>query len=343
MNAEPVGKAGGEARAKKLTSEQRKEIAAKGAVARWSKDLPKVICGAADRPLKIGDAEIPCYILEGEKRVLVQSAIISAMGMSRGGSSKGGGDRLAHFVNQDRLNVFMTSDLKAVTSEPIKFVAPNGQIAHGYEAEYLAKLCFAVLDAERAGVLQKQQEHIARQCRILIEGFSVVGINALVDEATGYQYSRARDALAKILEKFIAKELRPWTRTFPIEFYEQIFRLNGWKFDPATMRGPRCLAQMTDDIVYNRLAPRVRAELQKKNPVIEGRRKHKHHQWLTGDVGHPKLLAHLEGVKILMLTSESYAEFHAKLDKFYPIKETMDLGFEVTVAKKPKPTLDLTS
>ena len=36
-----------------------------------------------------------------------------------------------------------------------------------------------------------------------------VGIIALVDEATGYQRDRAKDALASILEAFIAKELQP--------------------------------------------------------------------------------------------------------------------------------------
>jgi hypothetical protein len=38
------------------------------------------------------------------------------------------------------------------------------------------------------------------------------GIIALVDEATGYQKERARDALAEILEQFIAKELQPYIR-----------------------------------------------------------------------------------------------------------------------------------
>jgi hypothetical protein len=42
-----------------------------------------------------------------------------------------------------------------------------------------------------------------------------IGIIALVDEATGYQEVRAKDALAKILEAFIAKELQPWVQTFP--------------------------------------------------------------------------------------------------------------------------------
>jgi ATP-dependent DNA ligase len=41
-------------------------------------------------------------------------------------------------------------------------------------------------------------------------------ISALVDEATGYQKERAADALARILEAFIAKELQPWIKTmFP--------------------------------------------------------------------------------------------------------------------------------
>jgi hypothetical protein len=54
---------------------------------------------------------------------------------------------------------------------------------------------------------RKQQEHIAKQAEILVRGFAGVGIIALVDEATGYQQDRARDALSRILEAFIAKEL----------------------------------------------------------------------------------------------------------------------------------------
>ena len=45
-----------------------------------------------------------------------------------------------------------------------------------------------------------------------------VGIIALVDEATGYQKDRASDALQRILEAFIAKELQPWVRTFPDDY-----------------------------------------------------------------------------------------------------------------------------
>jgi hypothetical protein len=49
----------------------------------------------------------------------------------------------------------------------------------------------------------------------------------LADEATGFQDARARDALAKILEDFVAKELRRWPSTFPGDFYKKLFWLRG--------------------------------------------------------------------------------------------------------------------
>lgn len=60
--------------------------------------------------------------------------------------------------------------------------------------------------------------HIASQAEILMRGFARVGIVALIDEVTGYQRDRKRDALAAILEKYIAKEMRPWLKTFQLEF-----------------------------------------------------------------------------------------------------------------------------
>ena len=166
----------------------------------------------------------------------------------------------------------------------------GGSLRRGFAAEAIPMVCEVYLSArDAAGVLTEPQERVAKACDLIMRGLARVGIAALVDEATGYQYARERSALAKILEAYIAKELQPWTRTFPIEFYRQIFRLNKWVFDPATMQGPRCLAQYTDNVVYKRLAPGVLKTLREKNPIIEGKgkRKHKHFQWLTGEIGHP--------------------------------------------------------
>ena len=64
-------------------------------------------------------------------------------------------------------------------------------------------------------MLQKQQEHVAKQAEILVRGFARIGIIALVDEATGYQRDREKDALAKILQAWVAKEIQAWVQTFP--------------------------------------------------------------------------------------------------------------------------------
>jgi len=182
--------------------------------------------------------------------------------------------------------------------------------------------------------LRGRQSEFAVQAEILIRGLAEVGIIALVDEATGYQKDRAKAALAEILEKFVAKELQGWTRTFPIEFYENIFRLQNWPFNPKSVRRPSVIGHYTNNIVYKRLAPGVLKELRQKNPIVDGRRKHKLFQWLTGDVGHPKLKSHIDGVLALMRVSDTWEEFKKLVKKAYPIIETTELGMEIELKEK---------
>ena len=98
-----------------------------------------------------------------------------------------------------------------------------------------------------------------------------VGIIALVDEATGYQDVRARNALNEILEQFIADELRRWTKLFPDEFYRQMFRLRGWEWKVQSIKQrPGVVGNYTNDLVYQRLAPGVLDELRRKDPSQAG-------------------------------------------------------------------------
>jgi len=281
--------------------------------------IKRAIYGSPDRPLVIGDLEIPCYVLEDEKRVLVQSRMISALGMSRGSSAGRGGDRLAKFVAGKRLSSFISPKLLDVTKNPIKFKAPTGNIAYGYEATILADICEAVLSARKAGVIGKQQEHIADRCEILMMGFARVGIIALVDEATGYQEVRARDALEEILRNFISAELLKWVKTFPDEFYRQMFRLRNWQYYQFSVKRPSVAGRITNDIIYERLAPGVLDELKRITPKdVKGRRKHRYHQRLTADIGHPALREHLASVLTLMKASTSWRRFYAMLNRALP-------------------------
>ncbi len=236
--------------------------------------------------------------------------------MSLSGGGIAGEQRIATFLDGIRKKGLEIKDLSARIKNPIRFYPTGGgRDAYGFEATILADICDAILAARKAKVLLPQQLKLAEQCEILVRGFARVGIIALVDEATGYQRDRARDSLAKILEAFVAKELRPWVKTFPNEFYEQLFRLRGLPYPSFTVTKPSYFGHLTNDIVYRRLAPGVLEELKKQAKKNEsGRLKHRLHQKLSSDIGHPKLRELLTSVVTIMKLSNDYNDFKVKLD-----------------------------
>lgn len=292
-----------------------------------------VIAGDPKRPLEIGDIVIPCYVLEGEVRVVTQTSTRLALGLSRtpraGTGAFGGVDKLPDFLQANNLSQFIGDDLRESTN-PVFFKMPEtGSIAAGYEAELLPLACRVYVQARSSGVLYASQEHIALQCDALLAGFAIVGIIGLIDERTGYQEVRDKAALAKILEAYIAKDLQPWTFTVPYEFYEHIFRFKGWG-RPDGIKRPSVIGHYTNDIVYRRLPVPVLAELREKNPVLpKGYRKNQHHRWLTPELGHPALREHLTGVLALMRASPNWEAFKRNLQRAYPRNDEtypMDLG-----------------
>jgi hypothetical protein len=318
MTEVPGRALGGKARMEGTTAKERRALAKKAAAARWSGDIKQATHGSPDHPLRIGDIEIPCYVLEDGRRVIIQGGMMTALDMKQGTAGKGSGDRLAKFIATKSVLPFADKELIHVITNPIKFRI-GSTLAHGYEATILADICDAVLKARESRNMNYQQEHIAQRCEILVRAFARVGIIALVDEATGYQHDRARDALSRILEVFIAKELQPWLRTFPTDFYQEMFRLRGMEYPNDTVQRPRYFGLLTNDIVYHRLAPGVLNELKLRNPRQEsGRRKHKFFQWLTTQRGYPKLREHLGSVVAIMKLSSDWYDFRAKLDRLHP-------------------------
>ena len=311
---EPSGIAkGGKAKAAKMTPDERKEAAKKMAAAKKElASLPIAEYGSSDAPLRIGDAEIQCYVLSDGSRVLSQRGVFSGLGMSGGAA-----DRLLNFVGGDRIKPFLNNDILPVIENPIKFRhKTGGGVAFGYPATILADICDAILAARKEGKLQKQQEHLAERAELLVRGFARVGIVALIDEATGYQKARERDALAKILEAFVAKELQPWVHTFQPDYYEQLCRLRGVPYPPQKKNFPSYFGTLTNKIVYDRLAPGLRDEL--KSEAAKSKRKGRLHQHLTQEIGHPKLREHLSSVVTIMKLSKDYEQFEDSLEMVHP-------------------------
>jgi P63C domain len=319
---------GGKARAASLSPAERKAIARNAAASRWTKDLPAAFYTG---DISIGDVKISCAVLEDGTRVLTQSDMMRALGRSRQAKGRGfynADVNLPAFLTAKNLKPFISDDLH-VTSSQIEFKLPSGQRAFGYRAEMLPQVCEVYLKARDKEALAPSQIHVASKADILVRGLAKVGIIALVDEATGYQRDRATDALAKILEKFIAKELQPWVYTFSLDFYKEIFRLRNLEFPKATVKRPQYFGHLTNDIVYDRLAPGVREELGRTTPKnTSGHRKHQMHRKLTPELGHPKLREHLASVVTIMKLSNDYSDFKNKIDRIHPrYGETIPMDF----------------
>lgn len=333
------GKAkGGKALARKMTPEERKAKALNMVEAKRSLSLlPKATHGSAEHPLRLGDVAIPCYVLEDGTRVLSQRGLQTSLGMSISGGS-GGEQRivvlLTKIAQQSISNQELTAridDLVSRIKTPLKFrPISGGSIAFGFEATLLADICDVMLSARKEGLLVAGQMRYADQCELLVRGFARVGIIALVDEATGYQDARAKNALAEILEKFVAKELQVWVKTFPIDYYKELCRLYGVPFPPEkNNKFPQFFGHLTNNAIYSRLAPELLPELKKAANKQE--KKIRLHQLLTVDIGHPKLREHLASIITLLKLSNSREQFFEMVDKIHPkYNDNYSFNFENT-------------
>ncbi len=315
---------GGFARAKALDAKTRSAIAREGAAQRWNADVPRA---THEGVVKIGDTKVSAAVLPNGKRLLTQATLLRAIGRSR--SPKAGTgvmntvDGLPFFLQAEVLKPFIDNELRLSTT-PIFFLGLTGTKAVGYDAQLLPQVAEVYLkfrDAYQADgkPIPRQYQHIVRACDVLLRGLASVGIVALVDEATGFQEVRSRDALSRILEAFVQKELKKWVRTFPADYYEQLFRLRGLAYPPDNMKMPQYIGALTNNIVYDRLAPGVKDELKRLTPRdLKGRPKAKMFQHLTDDVGSPKLREHLASVVTLMKISPDYSTFERHLNQALP-------------------------
>lgn len=327
---------GGIAKNALMTPEQRKQQAQKMAQAK--KELATLPRATHTGTLRLLDQEFPCAVLEDGTRVLTQSDFMEAMGMYYSGwvaknapaETSALPAEMPHFLSQKGIIPFVDKHLGHLQNIVLKFRTERGAQAHGIRAEIIPKICDIFIDAHLHGGLGRRQKQVAGKAMLMMRALAHVGIVALVDEATGFQRDRAKDALAKILEKFVAKEIQPYLKTFPADYYEQLFRLYGMAYPPCDKRPqwrPAFFGHITNDVVYSRLAPELLPEL--KKAASKSEKKAKLHQWLTQDGGHPKLREHLASIVSILKLSKSPADFKSNVNAIHPrFGDTAEIDFQ---------------
>lgn len=312
--AESPQSLGGKKRAEQLTPERRSAIAQQAAATRWA--LP--------RATHEGDLSLPGLStlrvanLEDGRRVMTSRAFLSALGRPWKGTYAR--TERPNFIDAKNLNDFVSKELLAVL-EPVEYLSHRGQKVSGYDAQLLPLVCDVYLKARAAGdVLTKSQEGVAQYAELIVRGLAKIGIFSLIDDATGFTRIRARDELQAILAAYISPELLPWTRRFPDAFYAELHRVRGWPYQPGNQARNGYIGKLTRALIYDPLPPGVRGELETKNPYvpeIKGRR-HRHHQLLTEDVGHPHLEKQITSVTTLLRISDNWSDFSKHFSRAFP-------------------------
>jgi hypothetical protein len=333
---------GGKMRAEVLAPEQRKEIARRAAMSRWNRDLPRATHSGR---IVIAGREIACAVLDTGTRLLTQETFLSSIGRARKAKAGTGSfttaDGLPPFLAADNLQPFISDDLRQ-SATPIFFRNDKGIRAAGYDARLLPMVCEVYLKFRDAKLgagesIPANQRHIIEACDLLMRGLAHVGIVALVDEATGYQEFRAKDELSRILEAYIAEELRPWIKTFPEEFFKQLYRLHGWPYRVGSTKRTQYVGKLINKLIYEQLPPPVLPTLREKNPVTEkGYRKHKHFQFRTPETGNLHLDRQITAVTMLLKVSEDKEEFDDKFKKAFAKEYQERLPLVVAAPKDQK-------
>lgn len=275
-------------------------------------------------PLKFGDLEVACYVLNNGQRVFSGRGIQKAIGFT----SKSG-QWMNSFCNLPGLSTYLKAGDNSIStklSNPIQFKRKDAggsqSMTYGFEATLLVDICTAIIEADNAGDFN--DPGIVKCAKAIIVAVAKTGIIALVDEATGYnqEKSRAKDELQKFLNAFLNEEASKWVKTFDDYFFEDLYKMHDWSWMKAAKK-PGVVGIWINDLVYQRIGPMVLPELQERNPTVgNGHRKYKHHQFLSSDVGIPKLKKHIESLHTLAIASNyNWAMFKVLVNRVHPQQE----------------------
>jgi hypothetical protein len=335
---------GAKARALKLSPEERRAIAREAARARWHPEersleaapegdevaLSNLDTSEGDAGLslsqlptaehrgflRLAEAPIPCYVLSNGQRVIGRTSVTEMLTGIKGGGG------LEKYLGTVALRSFI--NVQNVFDRMVEFRLPETSgldtRAMGMPADLLIEVCqgfVAALDAHthpESGIkLTSRQIEMAIKASIFVSACAKVGLEALIDEATGYQYERAQDALEVKLRAYLVDEMRKWERTFPDELWVEFGRLTGWSH--SVTKRPKYWGRLVMELVYDYLDKDVADWLRENAPKPQ--RGQNYHQWLTSQYGLRKLTEHIWKVIGIAKTCQDISELKEKMGQIH--------------------------
>lgn len=345
-------KIGGQARAEALRPAERSEIARKAARARWEKAshgepeamilTPEEQEAVDQEPaysegmptaihkgqLNIIGLEVPCYVLNNGVRVIGRTSATEVLTGIKGGGA------LEKYIAVKALEPFISKDLMLERMVPFRLPEVEGleKAVKGLPADLFIDICQGFvaalewsfrLDSPHPKMTPRQQQ-MAIKASMFLSACAKTGLEALIDEATGYQYERQADALQVKLAAFLEGEMRKWEKTFPDELWVEFGRLTGWK--GQLNKRPKYWGILVNELIYEKLDSDVAKWLKEHAPAP--RHGQNYHQWLSAQFGLKKLVEHIWMIIGMARTCDSMVELRDKanaMDGKHPVQLRMYL------------------
>lgn len=203
--------------AKKMTPEERKDRARKGASARWgAKPIHAIRKGNFQESFGIN---VDCYVLDDTQKtaVISQTGMAVALGLSPRGNS------FPSFIGSQAMADAVSGELREKLEKTliIQWTSGGGEqppiIIHGHDAALLIDVCNAVAHAHRSGKLGKRYDKVVQQAAIINGASAKSGIKGLVYALAGY-----RPEVEEVIQAFkvyVQEEARKYEQEFPNELY----------------------------------------------------------------------------------------------------------------------------
>jgi len=270
--------------------------------------LPKAIVSDI---LAINGKKLNCAVLDDNEhtRVISASAVFEALDRPRKGQNSRveiDNFQLPPFIASQNLRPFIGDDLMVMLKQ-VEYI-DGTKIVKGYNARILPKLCSLYLKVRREKKLLASQEKLAENAEILQDALSEIGIVSLIDEATGFQYSRKYNALRLLLEQYLNEGIAKWAKRFPDDFFVQLDKIYNNPETTSRTR-PKYYGSFINRYIYEPIEKGyVKRELNKLNITDEGKRRARFHQWLT-EFGNQQLTLQIGGVLSILRISPNLEKF----------------------------------
>ena len=310
MNEQSIQSQGGKARAAALSDEQKREIATKGAAARWG-GRPFRATHRGNFQEEFG-IDVECYVLDDAQK----TAVISQSGMGRALGLSARGNAFPRFLANESMSSLGGAELRAKIAQPLVFQwespgaeRPPGDI-HGFDVTLLIDLCRMILQAREAGKLGARYDRVVAQAHIIVNASAKSGIKQLVYALAGY--SPTAEEVISAFKMYVQEEARKYDKEFPNDLYVAWYRL--YQIPIPAMGKPWDFKHLTVKHIYYPLAKSNGKILQLIRALKSrgGDRRKKLFQFLS-EIGARALRLHIGRVLEMAESSRNRMDYERKI------------------------------